>query len=249
METGSAMINELNYHKIEKFYSGIRKNDKSDLNLFNLIGLSMSKKFLFITAFFLILSSLFLSYVVLAGDEIEIIGPEVHAGVGGKRYCGNNITSCGEPGKCIDLTGMVYCVRGRVVETRCLSNNIRNETLTTPCDGGSFEVNFVDVDGSDASVGITVYEKDSSDIIGKSSVTGRGYMNSLELSADMNVEFLNSEFVFLIKGADFTNFVGKTSNFVIGKVNAVVPGTTVFKAFYVELPSNFTFSAVVLKIK
>jgi hypothetical protein len=185
---------------------------------------------------------------VLSAGEIEILGPKIHAGTGTRASCGNNVTSCGDSGHCVDLTGMVYCVRGRVIRSKCLSNNIRNETLTTSCEGGDFRLDIEDMDEHDNSANITLYSKDSSDVIGKSSITGSGIINSLDNLVDMEFDLNGSEFNFLIKGVDLIN-LETDSNFTIDKVLAVIPGVNVFKTFYVKLPSNFNFSSILLKIK
>jgi len=162
--------------------------------------------------------------------------------------CGNNSTSCGSPGHCVDLTGAVYCVRGRIVQTKCLSNNIRNETLTSSCDGGDYKITIKNSLGGSSSANITMYSAGSSKIIGRSSVTGEGSINSLENLADMEFDFRNSEFNFLIKGTNLSN-LPTSREFIIDKVNATIAGTTVFKAFHVELPQGFAFSSIILKIR
>ena len=248
------MTNEIFYHRIENLFSKTRKNSEVDLNPFNLIDLAMLNKvdkldslakILIIVTVALIMTSLFFSFA-LAASVIEINGPKIYAGTKRIIYCGNNQTSCGDPNHCVDLTGMVYCVRGRVVTTKCLSNNIRNETLTTSCGGGDFKLRLKDSKGNDSAANITMYTKDSSNIIGRSSVNGEGNLNSLENNGDMDFDFRNSEFNFLIKGVTLDN---EDHNFMIDKVTARIPGATVFKTLYVNLPPNFSFTRIVLKIK
>lgn len=240
------MTRELFFYEIGNFFPETAKNIELVLNPFNLIDFTMLKKLLLFATLFIIVSSTCISGVFSA-DEIEILGPKIHAGTGIRPRCGNNVTSCGDPGSCVDLTGKVYCVRGRVVETRCLSNNVKNETLTSSCNGGDYRLSVSKSDGSGNSVNTTLYSAGSSRIIGKSSIVGEGVINSLESDADMEFD-LRGEFNFLIKGVNL-EILKTNHNFLIDKINATISGTTVFKTFYVELPQGFTFSTIVLKIK
>ena len=240
------MIEELFFYKIGNFLPETVKNTKLVLNPFSLIDFTMQKKLLLLASFFIIISSFYASSAFSA-NPIVINGPPIYASVGAIKYCGNNATSCGKLGHCADLTGMVYCVRGRIVQAYCLSNDIKNNTLTSSCDGGDYNLNIRKSDGNKNSANITLYSAGSSKIIGKSSIEGNGVVNSLESTADMEFD-LKGEFNFLMKNSNL-EILKTSSNFLIDKINATIPGTTVFKTFYVELPQGFTFSSIVLKIK
>jgi len=242
------MTKKLFFYGVVNLCTKISKNFKSGLNSFNLIDFTMIKRMLLASAFFVFAVSVLCVSFAMSSDPTEIIGPKINAGTGIRPRCGNNVTSCGDPGSCVDLTGMVYCVRGRVVRSKCLSNNVKNETLTTSCNGGEFKIRIKNTIGGSGSANVTIYSAGSSSIIGRSSITGEGNINSLDDIVDMEFDLNSSQFNFLMKNVDL-KILNTNRDFVMERLSAVVPGAVVFKALYVELPNNFAYSSIILKIK
>lgn len=244
------MKQSLTSYKRGNFYSVGMEKPVTSLNLFRLNKLAMSNKLFFGAVSFLLLYSIFSVNLARAGDEIEILGPPIYAGTKRIVYCGNNMTSCGDPGQCVDLTGKTFCSEfGKVVKTYCSSNNVKQETLTTSCTGGRYDIRVVNKNGSNSSVIITAYKAGTQEIVGKTSVAGLGEISSLDGVADLNFEFRGSTFVFRLRGVDLSAFDQGTPEFVIDNVTATVPGKTVFKTLYVDLPDSTAYTSIILKIK
>jgi hypothetical protein len=162
--------------------------------------------------------------------------------------CGNNATSCGPQGYCMDLTGLTYCIDGYVYEMRCYANEPKKYRTTTTCRNIEVRFNVTDDDDSPNSVILKILTH-SGTVLNSSSINGLGSLSLTDQNVDLDFEFDNSKFIFLAKDVDVNKIGSKINKLIVDKPNPNVPNFNVYKAYRVELPSDFNFSTILLKIK
>jgi hypothetical protein len=199
----------------------------------------------------LIIPILFELHYTVAAGPIVTGGVGVVANPGGVSTgtkCGNNVTSCGQPGKCVDLTGVAYCINGHTVETICSSNIPKNVTRTSSCQNFQSQLNVTNKVGSQRSVNIRFYTPDTTQVLKSFSINGDGSISSLSSPVDFELDYDDAYLKFKAKNLDLSKLDPNT-RLIIDRLLITIPNIDVYKAYLVELPSNFTYSSITLSIK
>ncbi|MEM7825164.1 MAG: hypothetical protein QXO27_04295 [Candidatus Aenigmatarchaeota archaeon] len=221
------------------------------LNSFRVIEtISMTKK---IVKILIILAALLiLPYAVKATDIIKG-GVGIHIGSSVPK-CGNSLSSCGTYPNCINLTGISYCVNGRVVEPYCYANEVKNRTYNKACQPSNpseikFELNVTNGAGSKRQLMITLYSPETGNPINTSLIDGYGSLSSTNSIVDFKFEFDASNLSVIIKNLNITRFSSGISNIIVDKPSSVaISGIDIYKAYRVELPTDFTYSTIFLSV-
>ena len=199
----------------------------------------------------LIIPILFGMHYTVAAGPIVTGGVGVVANPGGVSTgtkCGNNVTSCGQPGYCVDLTGVAYCVSGHTVETICSSNTPKNVTRTSSCQNFQSQLNVTNKVGSQRSVNIRFYTPGTTQVINSFSINGAGSISSLTQTVDFELDYDDAYLKFKAKNLDLSK-LDPNIGLIVDKLLVTIPNIDVYKAYLVELPSNFTYSSITLSIK
>jgi len=169
---------------------------------------------------------------------------------GDSTRCEGTTTSCGLDGNCLDLTGLIYCVDGRIVETICRYNRPRNRTTSTPCKNINFDLNVKDENGLNVPINLTLYKPGTNDTVKKFEINGSGSINTFEEKIDFNIDYDNSNLMIKVKNLDIESLNSTSPSIIIdSKVEPNIPGVNVYIAYKVELPSEFTYSSITLSVK
>lgn len=215
--------------------------------------LNMSLKRILLSLMVLFIVSNLIIKPTVADDFIEgtvkgSVCPGCPGPTPGQTQCGNNVTSCGRDNLCIDLTGMVYCVKGRIVETKCSYNKPINDSSLTRCQLFQPQLNVKNKAGSQRSINITLYSPGTTDEINSFSINGLGSIYSLSSMVDFELYFDDSNLNFKARNLNLSK-LSSSIDLIIDKLSITTPNADVYKAFLVELPSNFTYSSITLNIK
>lgn len=168
--------------------------------------------------------------------------------------CGNTLSSCGTYPDCLNLTGISYCVNGRVVKPYCYANTPKNKTYNQACEPPvqsnaiNFQLNITNGAGSVRQLVLTFYVPGTTNVINTSSINGYGSMSSANSTVDLELKFDNSSLNVVVKNLNLTKLSSGISNIIVDRLSVTIPEVDVYKAYRVELPSNFTFSTIYLSI-
>lgn len=231
-------------------------NEKSEA----LISFAISALMIFISAVTIISSIPFFAAaqttcpegVQFCGGVGIIVNPGGTGGSSGVR-CGNNITSCGAYPNCLDLSVISYCVNGKTVEPYCLNNQPQNRTkLGSTCSPTTdFKLEIKDHSGNDGDLLFSAFTPGSTNnpILTQSFHGNTTIVSALPI-VDAQLDYDNSYLSILTKGTNLTKIKSAGSaKIIIEKVNANVPGATVYKTYIVELPNSYNFTSIILKIR
>ena len=214
--------------------------------------MNMEKVLLF-ASFISILFALFAgsSLAVPAGSPVGGVGIVIHGSNSTQsQHCGNIDTSCGNWPNCTDTTLLRYCVNGKVVESYCYSNSIKNRTRTTSCSDTKFPINFniTDSNNNDESVDVELYDPDNSNPMGSISITGENSINSTRSTVDMFFKYDDEHLRFKIKKLNLTGIGSLTVHLTFDIINPEISNYFIVKAYKVELPTSFVFDSIKLYI-
>ena len=208
--------------------------------------------------FFLVLAmtGLLLPSMTLAGDPglirsgVRIVVRPGSGPQNNRTRCEGTITSCGKDGVCMDLTGLVYCVNGRIVETICRYNRPRNRTTSIPCKNVRFNLTVKDEDGLSLPAELVLYKPESANVIKRTNMNTPSVIETFEKRADLVVDFNDSRLVIKVKNLSLENLDSKAPQIIIdGDVNPIIPNNKVYMAYKIELPSSFDYSSITLTFK
>jgi len=204
----------------------------------------------------LLIAAIFAFYFLASFASAQMIktGVGVRVSIGGGssgQKCGNTKNSCGTWPNCYNLTDVSYCVNGKIIESYCSYNNIRNTTLTTKtC--SEFIVNLTDDDENENSADYHFYSAGTTNLLGSGSISGIERIISTPAisKADLELEHDGLNMIIIIKNLD----VGKltqVSKLIIHKkdIDPDLYGINPIRFYHVELPAQFSFSSLLLKLK
>jgi hypothetical protein len=201
---------------------------------------------LFIAALLILPYGISATDIVKGGVGIRIGSPT--------NKCANTLSSCGTFPDCVNLTGIVYCVNGRVVKPYCYSNTVKNKTYNAACDSSTqinsvnFQLNITNGAGSNRQLIVTLLSAGTADVINTTTIDGYGSVSSLENVVDFKFEYDNSNLNVIVKNLNLTNLNSKVSSIIVDKPTPTIPNTSVYKAYKVELPSYFVYSSILLAV-
>jgi len=203
----------------------------------------------------LLLSSAILAFYFLASfASAEItsgIGVHVIVGVpNSAQKCSGNINSCGAWPNCLNLANISYCVNGKIYESYCLSNSPRNRSTSNTCT--EFGLNLTDDDGNENSADFYIYSAGTANVLGSGSISGldRMIFTPSVSKTDFELRYDDSRMMFLLKNLDITKLNGNLKIIIHKKdIDPDISGINVLRSYHVELPSQFSYSSLILKLK
>jgi len=173
------------------------------------------------------------------------------SGTNSTQKCANSINSCGTYPNCLDLSQLSYCVNGHVIESYCYNNAPKNRTKMTACTPNvKIDFEFKNENDENRELTVSLFSPGSTtNALLTSTASGNTSINSPIPVVDFKFDFDNSYLSVISKGVDLQKMQGKINKIKIEKVDANVPGVKDYKAYFVELPANFTFTSLTLYIK
>ena len=176
------------------------------------------------------------------------VGMRIGGGGNATQKCGNTEASCGPWPNCVDIRNITYCVNNKVVNTYCSFNVIRNRTTSTACT--EFGLNVVDDDESEADVNYRLYSVGTTSKLAEGSLFGYGRirMNGVVLRGDFEFEYDDARLKFLIKNLDMSKVENKKIIMDMKDFDPHINNTILVRAYHVELPTDFSFSSIILKL-
>jgi hypothetical protein len=114
---------------------------------------------------------------------------------------------------------------------------------------GKYQLKFIviDSDGEDQILNLTMYKNGK--VINTMEVIGNGSMASDNSTVDLELGFNDSDLKVLIKNLNLEKINSTESNIIVDDALPDVSGIDVYSAYKVELPSNFSYTNIELKIK
>lgn len=146
------------------------------------------------------------------------------------QKCGNNITSCGPPGNCMDLRDVKYCIDGKIYEMRCYANEPKKVRTSVPCKNIEFALNITDENGAPNSLILKIISS-SGVVLNSSSINGFNSFSIANQTIDLQFEYDDSKFIFLLRNVNLDKIGSKASHIIINKVNTTIPNVNVYKAY------------------
>jgi len=134
----------------------------------------------------------------------------------------------------------------------CAGADCENDTQSP---GPNYLVNLTaeDEDGNEQILNISVYKTDTEDLINRYSIDGNVSFPLNDSKIDMDIDYDESNLQIKLKGLNVSNLNGKNSKVIVNDVMIGdfpdISTTYVLVAYKVELPSDFNFTQIVLKIK
>ena len=103
--------------------------------------------------------------------------------------------------------------------------------------------------GQSQNVIVTLYDHVGHDFLNTSQFTGLGYLFSPSSIIDFELSYDNRNLDMMVNNFNITNMDGLSPQITIQKVNTQIPGFNIYRAYKVELPTNFNYNDILLKIK
>ncbi|MDI6826210.1 MAG: hypothetical protein QMD36_03390 [Candidatus Aenigmarchaeota archaeon] len=204
---------------------------------------------------------------VTYGVDVTIYG----RGGGTTKKCAGTKTSCGTYPDCKDLTKLDGCYNGYKRSYYCSNNQPKYSESCTDyccqqfygsvgkCQSGvckgqaspppvKLVLNITNGLGGTRSAKITLYIPGTSTIVNTSTINGYGTIHSSNSTVDFMMEFDSSILIVLLKSLNLTKLSG-TSQIIIDVVPTSIPNVSLIKAYKISIPSTFSFTGIILKIK
>jgi len=204
----------------------------------------------------LLLAATILAFYFLTSFSFAQItsGIGMHVIAGGQsstQKCGNSINSCGKWPNCQSLANLTYCVNGKIYESYCLSTNlIRNRSTYATCT--EFTLNLTDDDENENSADFYMYSVGTSNVLGSGTISGpdRIIFTPAISKTDFELRHDDSRMIFIMKNLDVTKLSGSIKVIIDKKdIDPDINGVNPLRSYHVELPSQFSYSSIILKLK
>ena len=202
-----------------------------------------------------LLTTTILAFYFLASFSFAQItsGIGVHVIIGmnsSTQKCGNSMNSCGKWPNCYNLANISYCVNGKIYESYCSANAVRNRTTSSTCT--EFILNMTDDDENENSADFYIYSTGTSNVLGSGSISGpdRIIFTPSISKADFELRHDDSNMMIVLKNLDITKLSGSVRIIIDKKnIDPDISNVNPVSAYHVELPSQFSFSSITLKLK
>jgi len=231
-----------------KFSDKINEKNNGRFKSFGLLERNMKTRLVLMAA--TIFAFYFLTSFVSAQWWRSGVGMHVGGTGSSTQKCGNIDASCGDWPNCVDLTNVTYCVSNKVVTAYCSLNKVRNRTTSNPCT--EFGLNFTDDDSNESDVGFSLYSTGTTNVLTSGSIFGSGIIrhSSVLSKADFEFRYDDGRLGVLIKGLNITKLAASPRVIVDMKdVDPDLDSILPIRAYHVELPAQFSFSSILLKMK
>ena len=203
----------------------------------------------------LLLTATILAFYFLTSFSFALVssGIGMHVIIGiesSTQRCGNSMNSCGAWPNCKTLTNLTYCVNGKIYESYCSANVIRNRTTSSTCT--EFILNLTDDDENENSADFYMYSVGTSNVLGSGTISGpdRIIFTPAISKTDFELRHDDSRMMFVIKNLDVTKLSGNVKVIIDKKdIDPDITGVNTLRSYHVELPSQFSYSSIVLKLK
>jgi hypothetical protein len=214
----------------------------------------MKKEVALISSIFIfsLLLTVFSFVQALDAPPFGSVGSHLGGIIGGQQQvCSNTDTSCGTWPNCFDLTYVKYCVNGKIMESYCFSNEIKNRTTAIACKNINIPLNFRITDSSDVddSADINLYVPGTGDSVGSLSVTGEDSVNSTRDIVDALFKYDSEILRFKIKKLNLTKIVTQPIHITFDAISPEIPNQFVIRAYKVQLPQDFSYDSIELYMK
>jgi hypothetical protein len=200
--------------------------------------------FLLTISFLLTIHFTFASSGVISSGVGVVFGTSGSNSTGSGEKCEKDM--CGPPGNCTNITGVTYCIDGKISKLRCVANKIEKVKTYKACQNLEIGFNVTDDEGSPNDLDVEITSA-SGVILSSSPISGLGSFSLANQAVDMKFKFDESKFVFKAKNVDLNKISSRINNIIVDIVNPNIPNVNVYKAYRVELPSDFTFSQILLE--
>lgn len=231
----------------------------------SLLALSISFAFLFVTslAIFAIFSTTTRADTCPVVDGLRCsggVGWIANPGGSGNPVntstaCGGNIRSCGTYPTCYDLSQVLYCVNGHLVQPYCSSNRPQNQTTTNPCQPTTnFVLKASGHDRSDKQLSLLFYSPGTrNNPVFTATFTGNSTIASPLPFVDSEIDFDNSYVKIFMKSLNVTALSAAGTNEIdierVGSgVTIPISGVNVDKSYLVQLPSSFSYTSLIFNV-
>ncbi len=187
------------------------------------------------------------------------------------QQCKGTLLSCGlDPDKCQDLRNLNGCYNGIYRKYSCNSNNptyvescsdfccreaygtksaCKSVGGVRSCSGSVSSVSLNITNGKVAkTLKVDLLSPDTANVLSSLTINGTGSLSTSSPKVDFKAMFDDDKFIFTLKNTTVSS-LGSKANLKIDSASPSLSTLSVYRAFYVELPSGIEFSKISLKIK